>query len=106
MEVGVAWLIMMKLLKVFGVEVKFIVATEGGRLWSSAPVAASAQGMTCTDQNAATASTDRVTFQYHKIREFKITGGRWRAEENVVDLAYIQFQMKEASDLGYTTQEI
>ena len=52
------------------VEVKSAVMGGGpfnGGLRASAPVAI-AQGKTNSDGNGATASTDRVTLQYHKIR--------------------------------------
>ena len=100
------------------VEVKSTVMGGGlfnGGLHASAPVAqgsahsavngtAAVNGTTAS--NGATASTDRVTLQWQKIREFKITGGVVGAEENGVDLTDIQFQMKEASDRGYTAREI
>ena len=52
------------------------------------------------------AAAERVTVQYHKIREFKITGGVVGAEENALDLTDIQFQMDEGKELGYTPREI
>ena len=54
----------------------------------------------------AAAGSERVTVQYHKIREFKITGGVVGAEENALDLTDIQFQMEEGKELGYTPREI
>ena len=48
--------------------------------------------------SGASAGVDRVTVQYHKIREFKITGGVVGAEENAIDLTDIQFQMVKIWD--------
>ena len=36
----------------------------------------------------------------------KITGEIVEAEENALDLTDVQFQMREARDLGYTPREI
>ena len=74
-------------------------------------VGAEAPGLLATNRTRKLSSgdggsADRVTVQYHKIREFKITGGVVGAEENALDLTDIQFQMKEGSDLGYTPREI
>jgi hypothetical protein len=63
-------------------------------------------GETTSRDGGGGTATERVTVQYHKIREFKITGGVVGAEENALDLTDIQFQMDEGKDLGYTPREI
>jgi hypothetical protein len=78
---------------------------EGPGLQASAPASVSHR-TTRNDASQSGASASTITVPYHKIREFKITGGVVGAEENALDLTDIQFQMKEGSDLGYTPREI
>ena len=78
-----------------------VVAESEQKAKNKGPVLASGAG-----SSQGSHSSERVTVQLNKIREFKITGGVVGGEENAVDMTDLQFQMDEGKDLGYTAREI